>query len=258
MTTTAANVPYRTDEPDLWLRRFGARSSGGPTLICLPHAGGAATFFRPLVGLLAAEVDVTCVQYPGRQDRRGEPPVDTIDALADLLTEVIRPTVRGPVALFGHSMGAILGFEVALRLEQLGVAPLRLFASGRRAPGVSRHETVHLRDDRGLLADVAELSGTEDDVFADEELTAMVLPAIRADYRAIETYAPRPGVPRLRCPVTALHGTSDPRVDLADAHAWAGHTDGGFRLQPFPGDHFFLLRQWTPVARAIRTDLRLG
>jgi pyochelin biosynthetic protein PchC len=258
VTAAITGRPYRTGEPDVWLRRFGGEGTGRPTLICLPHAGGAATFFRPLVGLLGEQFDVVCVQYPGRQDRRSEPPVPDIGTLADLLTEVVRPLAGSPMALFGHSMGAILGFEVALRLERAGAGPRHLFASGRRAPSVARHETVHLRDDRGLLADVAELNGTGSDVFADPELTAMVLPAIRADYRAIETYVPRPGTTRLCCPVTALHGATDPRVGLAEARAWSGHTDGGFRLAPFAGNHFFLLDDWTAVAAVIRADLGDG
>lgn len=128
--------PLRGDE--LWCRRF--RSAGNPAarLVCLPHAGGAAPFYVPVAAALSPDVDVVAVQYPGRQDRRTEEPIDDLAALADRLYEVLRRQPELPFALLGHSMGAVLAFEVARRLEADGRGPSRLFASGRRAPSMYR------------------------------------------------------------------------------------------------------------------------
>ncbi len=119
-----------------------------------------------------------------------------------------------PYAFFGHSMGAVLAFETARRrAAERATGPLRLFASARRAPSVPRTQTVHLRDDDGLLAEIRRLNGTNQQVLQDEELLALALPTIRADYRALETYRYAPGAP-LDCPVTVLAGTRTPRPTL--------------------------------------------
>ena len=122
--------------PQSWIR-----SSSHPlnpdavNLVCLPHAGGSASFFFPLSRALAPRVAVRAVQYPGRQERYRESNIDSVPALADEIFGALAATVTGPVALFGHSMGAVLAYEVALRMRRAGLAePLLLFASGRRAP----------------------------------------------------------------------------------------------------------------------------
>jgi surfactin synthase thioesterase subunit len=243
--------PSVTD--DSWIRRFrpghrGAESAGpagveggAPRLICFPHAGGAASFYFPVSTALNGRFDVWAVQYPGRQDRRAEPPIGSIAALADHVFAALRPGLAdGPVAFFGHSMGAIVAYEVARRAErQAGVSPAALIVSGRRAPAKRRAESVHQRDDDGLIAEVRRLSGTKAGLLADEEVVRMILPAIRGDYRAIETYVHQPGPP-LGCPITAFVGDEDPQVTLDEARAWAEYTTAGFGLRVFRGGHFYL------------------
>lgn len=226
---------------ETWLRRYHEAPPGSGTLVCLPHAGGSASFFFPVSKALHTVYDVLAVQYPGRQDRRAEPCLETIEDLADQLAPLLRPVAeRGPLTLFGHSMGATLGFEVALRLEAAGAGPAALFASGRRAPSRHRDERVHERDDDGLLAEVRALSGTDTGLLGDEEVVRMVLPALRADYRAAETYRYRPGPP-LHCPITALVGDDDPKVTVDEARSWGEHTRGGFTHRVYPGGHFYLI-----------------
>lgn len=237
-----------------WIRRFHTAWDGAATLVCLPHAGGAATAFFPLSRALAPAVEVLAVQYPGRQDRRREQFVDDIGRLADLIVAELRPWSGRPLALFGHSMGAVVGYEVCRRLERSGGRPLGLFASGRRAPSSDLVETVHLRDDAGLLAALTELSGTESAVFAEAELLEVILPALRSDYRAVETYRHGPG-PELGCPITALVGESDPVTTVDQALAWTGHTTAGFRMEVFPGGHFYLNAETERVAKMIQRDL---
>ncbi|MEU8976254.1 thioesterase II family protein [Streptomyces monashensis] len=238
-----------------WVRRFHPGPEGAPRLVCLPHAGGSASYFFPVSRQLASVAEVLAVQYPGRQDRRHEPCIDSIPALADALVAELRPYGDRPLTLFGHSMGASLGFEVALRLEQAGTTVRHLFASGRRAPSTVRDERVHLRDDDGLIADVKQLSGTDEQVLGDEEIVRMILPAIRADYRAAETYRYTPGPP-LTCPITVLTGDADPHVTDAEARAWQRHTTGPFELKVFTGGHFYLNSQAAGVISVIEKSLR--
>ena len=234
-----------------WLRRYLPAAEPRSRLICLPHAGGSASYFLPVTRALGAETDVLAVQYPGRQDRRGEPLVATIGELADRIFEVLRPLADLPLVLFGHSMGATAAFEVAVRLEAAGLQAAVLFASGRRAPSTHRIERVHTLDDDGLLADLRKLGGTDLAVLdGDPELRQMVLPAIRSDYRAAETYRWVPGPP-LTCPVIALRGTEDPRASEAETLAWQRHTTGGFAMRSFPGGHFFLRDHAVEINRLI-------
>ncbi|MFF5256850.1 thioesterase II family protein [Streptomyces leeuwenhoekii] len=250
MTSTATVI----DSP--WIRRFHPAPDRPVRMVCLPHAGGSASYYFPLSQALSAHADVLTVQYPGRQDRRTEPFIDSIPETADRIFEVLRPLTDRPLVLFGHSMGASVGFEVALRLEAdtEAVDPAMLFASGRRAPGRDRQETVHLRDDAGIIEELRSLSGTEQSLLDDEETLRLILPALRNDYRAAETYRPVPGR-RLRCPVTALVGDNDPKATVDEAAAWAEHTAGAFRLRVFPGDHFYLGDRMAEVARETASHL---
>ncbi|MEU9443078.1 alpha/beta fold hydrolase [Streptomyces sp. NPDC048304] len=216
--------------------------------MCLPHAGGSASFYFSLSKALTPAVDVLAVQYPGRQDRRSEPPVDSLPELADRIFEAIRHLDDRPLALFGHSMGAVLAYEVALRMQDTGLpTPVRLFASGRRAPSRDRAERLHLGSDAQLLEEVRRLGGPHAGLLADPEILEVIMPAIRGDYQAIENYRWEPG-PVLQCPVTVLTGDSDPRVSIDEAAAWEEHTTGLTELQVFPGGHFFLVDESARVS----------
>lgn len=226
-------------DTDAWVRRFHPSDEATTQLLCLSHAGGSASYFFGVSAALAPEIDVLAVQYPGRQDRLREPCLESIHDLADQLVAAIRPLTGRPITLFGHSLGATLGFEVARRLEDGGVEPTALFASGRRAPHRSKVEHTHLKNDADLLADVKALEGTDFSLLDDEDVLRMVLPAIRGDYIAAETYSHRPGPP-LHCPIYALTGDRDPKVSIDEAEAWREHTDAEFELEVFPGGHFYL------------------
>jgi surfactin synthase thioesterase subunit len=244
-----------SDRDDLWIRQLHLDERSGPRLICFPHAGGSATFFRPLATHLPA-LETVGVLYPGRQDRRTEPCLENIGVLADEVATALKPwTDDKPVVFFGHSMGSVVAFEVAQRLRRRGAAaPLGLIASGRRAPSRHRDETVHTRGDQALIAEIRKLNGTAVSLFDDDEIVQMILPATRSDYKAIETYRYTPGL-RLDRPITALIGESDPRVTVDEARDWSEHTSGAFELRIFPGGHFYLSEDWPAVARAVTENV---
>ncbi|MEV7995917.1 alpha/beta fold hydrolase [Streptomyces sp. NPDC086077] len=239
-----------------WLRRFHPCPDAPVQLLCLPHAGGSASFYFPFSRALSGSAEVVCVQYPGRQERHDEPGITELHTLADRITEAVAEGADDrPLALFGHSMGAMLAFEVAGRLEDAGTTVATLFASGRRAPS---HQcpprNVHGFTDEQLVAELAALDGTDAELLSDPDVLRMILPAIRSDYEAVETYRYRPRPP-LRCPVVALVGDRDPRVDLDEAAAWADHTARSFALQVFSGGHFYLSAQQAAVVGLMRQHL---
>ncbi|MFI9051379.1 thioesterase II family protein [Streptomyces sp. NPDC053427] len=241
-------------DDDRWIRCFDPRSDSGLRLVCFPHAGGSASSYYALSKALPA-TEVLAVQYPGRQDRRLEPCVENIPELADRIYDALGRRARAPYAFFGHSMGAVLAFEVAQRLRADGATPpVHLFASSRRAPARRREEAVYLRSDAGMVAELRRLGGTDERFLADEELLAGILQVARADYRAIETYHWTPAPP-LTCPVTVLMGDSDPHTTRDEAAAWADHTTGPFDLHVFPGGHFYLDPAAAPVTDLLATTL---
>jgi pyochelin biosynthetic protein PchC len=248
MTGTA-----NTDE--LWIRRYHQADAGAPQLVCLPHAGGSASYFFTVSRALAPHCEVLAIQYPGRQDRRSEKRLETIDELVDQLFPLLQRHTRSPTALFGHSMGATLAFELARRFEEVGMAPRALFVSARPAP--SRHRegsTVHLGTDDELIARLRSLSGTGEQLFEDEELLRLTLPAVRSDYRAAETYRHRPG-PKLTCPVHAFTGDEDPMVTEDEARCWGDHTTGAFTLDTYRGGHFYLADHQAELLKVISAGL---
>jgi pyochelin biosynthetic protein PchC len=240
---------------DAWIRRFNPALDAPTRLVCLPHAGGSASYYLNIAKALAPEVDVIAVQYPGRQDRRNERFAETVQEMADKLMIALRPWTDRPVTLFGHSMGASIGYELALRLEKAGTAPTALFASARRAPGISADDGIHRLDDRGLIAEVKRLGGVGTALLDDPDILDMVMPAIRNDYRAAETYRCTPGE-TLTCPIFALTGDHDPKVTIDQARSWSDHTSGRFELRVFPGAHFYIDDNFPAVITELSTHIK--
>lgn len=213
-------------------------------LICLPYAGGGAALYRPWRALAGHAIDVCAVELPGRGVRFGEPPISDMASLCDGLVAAIEPLLDGvPVAVFGHSMGARIAFELALRFDG---RIAHLFASGSPAPGDrSRYGAAGDRrasaqlDDRAFKQRLRELGGTPPEVLDDPELMARVLPVVRADFTLIERYQAAPQA-RVSCPITVFAGVDDPGVSAASAASWTLRTTAACRLVELDAGHFFL------------------
>ncbi|WP_411083989.1 thioesterase II family protein [Streptomyces sp. cmx-18-6] len=226
---------------ETWFRRYPR--AGGPRvrLVCFPHAGGNAQMFHGWSSRLPADVEVLAVRYPGRQERMGEPCVESMDELADRISEALTSYGDLPMAFFGHSMGASVAYEVAARQEAGAGAggPAVVLLSARNAPHRSSRTSLHRAADDVLVAGVSRLGSLGGDPYAVPELRELLLPVLRSDYKLIETYRPHsPAV--LRAPVVAYRGEADPGVTYERLSAWGELTTGGFALRAFPGDHFYL------------------
>ena len=249
----APSGPSRTDP---WLRGFHAGPDPAgrpPQLVCFPHAGGSAASYLALSARLSAVAQVLAVQYPGRQDRWHEPAVDDLDTLVEHVVASLVPARNGgPLVLFGHSMGALVAYEVARRL---GAA--RLYASACPAPSRGVEAAKGIRTDADLLADLSGLRGTDSELLTDPEMLELILPALRADYRAVRTYAWRPG-PEPGCPVRVLTGSRDTRTPREAVRDWKRHTSGECRFHEYEGGHFYLTEHTPRVADLVAADLERG
>jgi medium-chain acyl-[acyl-carrier-protein] hydrolase len=218
-------------------------------LFCFPYAGGGASVFRHWSAELPQDIELLAVQLPGRETRLREPPLADIAAMVDALAGEIVPFLDRPAAFFGHSMGGLLAFELARRLAQSGTgAVASLFVSARRAPRLPMSEApLHALDDDAFVAEIQRrYGGIPDGIAQHRDLLALLLPALRADILALETYRYEVG-PLLRCPIIGFGGTADVRVRETEMAGWAHETRGPFTRHLIRGGHFFLQSQRSQV-----------
>jgi medium-chain acyl-[acyl-carrier-protein] hydrolase len=210
-------------------------------LFCFPYAGAGASVFFTWPRMLPPDVEVAAVQLPGREARLAEKPYSDMLQLVDKLGEVLKPHLDVPFAFFGHSNGAIMGFELARLLRREGRAlPLHLFLSGRMAAHVPiRHEPIYALPEPQFSEQLRRLEGTPEEILQNAEIMELIRPLLRADFSLAETYAYRPEAP-LDVPISAYGGSTDPDVTEDDVRAWREHTTAAFTPRIFPGGHFFL------------------
>jgi surfactin synthase thioesterase subunit len=226
-------------------------------LVCFAHAGGGPMAFRHWAAPLAPDIELWSVTLAGRAARRGEPFAREWTPLVDELATAVDESVASPLALFGHSLGALLAFEVARELSRRGRDLTRLVVSGRAAPDGSQSYAVPETDEELLRHVDALYGGVPDAVRAAPELLDYFVPILRADLELARAYAFEPGAP-LRCPITGLTGSDDPAVTWEQVQPWSRQAVAGFDARMFPGGHFYFEREEPAVLEAIRESLLAG
>jgi medium-chain acyl-[acyl-carrier-protein] hydrolase len=230
-------------------------------LICFPHAGGGATAFFALASSLPETIELRAIQLPGRETRLGEAPFTRLPLLIDALADALNDSLREPYALFGHSLGALIAFELGRELRRRGVPlPGTLIVSGRRAPTVKVSEPpLHTLPDRAFVAELRRRYDAIPRVILDEpELMALFLPALKADFALFETHEHR-DEPRLDCALGIYGGAADPQT--AEMEGWAELVVGPCRRRRFDGGHFYLAERAerrAALAAALAEDVLAG
>jgi surfactin synthase thioesterase subunit len=210
-------------------------------LFCFPCAGASASSYAPWAAALPPDIEAFVLQLPGRSERFQEAPITDLRYLVGEIAAAIRDFLDRPFVVLGHSLGALLGFELIRQLRRQGAPmPRRLFVAGRAAPQVpDRDPPISRLPDDDFIAELRSLGGLPDQIIADRDLLGLLLPTMRADIALHEAYVYRNEAP-LECPLTALGGTQDPDVSIQDLRAWRNQTVSHFELRMFDGDHFFI------------------
>ncbi|NMO50554.1 thioesterase [Actinoplanes sp. TBRC 11911] len=230
-----------------WLRRHAVAGNSVRRLVCFPHAGGTAGAYAPWTRRLPAGTELVAVQYPGRQDRMLEPCVEDMREMADRITAELTGLLDLPMAMFGHSMGSAIGYEVALRLQRdhdFTVAVL--FVSGRTSPHRIPGEPRHGFSDTELVNAMNELGGPDVEVYRNAQLLPLILPPLRSDLRLLDGHRPRI-MERLDTPIIAYGGDADFTCPIDDLFHWDDATTAGVHVQAYTGGHHFLRTAETRV-----------
>lgn len=225
-------------------------------LFCFPYAGGTAAVFRNWPRYLPSEIEVCAIQYPGRGSRLAEPLSEEVVDVMNAIYSDLQPFLKKPFAFFGHSMGALVSYEFARRLQQeKQPGPFQLFVSGCSAPHERLvNEPTYNLPEPEFIAELRRLQGTPAEVLDNAELMQLMMPIIRADFKASQVYKYIAGPP-LECSLRALGGLKDEMVPREKVAAWGEHTRGSFRVQMLPGDHFFLNSSESLLTRIIAQEL---
>ncbi len=226
-------------------------------LFCFPYAGGGASVYRLWTDALAPDIEVCAIQLPGRERRFKEAPFTNLSLLLQPLSEAIQAYLDKPFAFFGYSMGALISFELASRLNSQQ-ALRHLFVAARRAAHLLNSDPlIHTLPDAEFIQTVSNrYQGIPEAVLKEQELLALFVPLLRADFTLIETHT-YTATQALTCPITALGGLNDPLATQAELEAWHRHTTSSFRLAMLPGDHFFLQTARKSLLQVIRQNLAL-
>ncbi|WP_414572303.1 thioesterase II family protein [Nostoc sp. CCY 9925] len=223
-----------------WVVSIKPNSLAKLRLFCFPYAGGGASIFRNWSHGLSTNVEVCPLQLPGRETRINEPPFTRLLPLVEAIAPALLPLLDKPFAFFGHSMGALVSFELTRLLRrQYGLAPVHLFVSGASAPHVSNfNPPTHNLPEPEFIKELHSLSGTPKEVLDNTELMQLMLPTLRADFAVCQTYLYL-NEPPVNSPISVFSGLEE-KVSYKHLEAWHNQTSASFSLQMFPGNHFFL------------------
>ena len=249
MKTKSTNTP--------WLILARPNPVAAMRLFCVPYAGGSPLIFSDWPADLPPDVEVGLIQLPGRGARLGEPPFTSVAPLIESLVPALHPFLDKPFALFGHSMGGLICFELARALElKLGLEPEVLFVSGRQAPPLRDRTTLHYDlPEPEFLKELRQLGGTPPEILDHPELMKLLVPLLRADFEFCQTYVYQPGPP-VACPLSVFGGVDDTEVTQEELAGWSSFTTAAFSLRMLPGDHFFIRSARSQLLRLISEDLK--
>jgi medium-chain acyl-[acyl-carrier-protein] hydrolase len=226
-------------------------------LVCFPYAGAGTSALRSWSQLLPSFVETRIIQLPGRGSLFREAPFTAIEPLVQWVVQRESAVLQPPFALFGHSLGALVAFEVARALRRMGhTLPLCIIVSGRTAPQLpDPNEPVHALPLEALRARLKSLGGTPPELLENEELMNLIIPTLRADFQVSETYRYTAEAP-LKCPIVALGGTEDDTTPVEALLMWREQTTSYFRHHLFRGGHFFIHTATQSVITACTSELR--
>ena len=254
-------TPVEGEALERWIRRpAGPPRPGQTRLVCFPYAGGGAAAFHPWGRVAPKALDLCTVLLPGREARLVEEPVERLVPLVETLATVLAPLLVPPFALYGHSLGAVLAYELAREIGRRGgPSPRALIVSGRNAPHLpDRRPQLHRLPRREFVDEIVRrYKGIPEGILGEPELLDLLLPALRGDVAMIETYLHSQGEP-LAIPVHVFGGLSDPSTTDEGLEAWRSLTSGPFTLRKLPGDHFFLHSARADLLSAIGAALASG
>jgi medium-chain acyl-[acyl-carrier-protein] hydrolase len=224
-----------------WLPPFDPTTPSRLRLFCVPFAGGGAGIYRTWPMKMGPEIQALALQLPGRERRMREAPYTAMGPLIDDLAAGLRPLLDRPWALFGHSLGGAIAYELALRLQAEGYAPEHLFVSARRSPDLPLpHPPLFALPDDRLVAETERHYGPLPAMLKQHpSLLATFLPTMRADFQLLDTWRPTQGQ-QLHCPITGIAGDQDHAIPPETLQGWARCTRGPFQLHVLPGGHFFV------------------
>ncbi len=241
---------------DGWIVRYRQSTSVQLRLFCFSYAGGGASIFRQWADAFPPEVEVCCVQLPGHEYRLMESPHTRLSILLPELVEAITPYLDRPFIFFGHSMGALISFELARQLRQTQARqPERLCLGAYRAPQLPNPNIKIYHLPTEVFKVVLRAEGLAETILQNEELMQAMLPTLRADFELCDTYEYSSEEP-LGCPLSVFGGLADVRISAADLEAWRLHTNAAFRLSMLPGAHFFLHSAQDLLLAAISQDVQ--
>jgi surfactin synthase thioesterase subunit len=238
-----------------WIVRYRQNAQARLRLFCFSYAGGGASVFRPWLDTLPSEVEVCGIQLPGREHRLTEPAYTRIAPLIQAAADAIYPYLDRPFAFFGHSMGALVSFELARQLRRTHDRyPVRLFLAAYRAPQLPNPniKIYHLPSE--VFKVVLRADGIPERILQNEELMQAMLPTLRADFELCDTYDYKEEPP-LECPLSIFGGLEDVRVSAADLEGWRIHSSVSGSLSLLPGSHFFIHSAQDLLLAAISHDL---
>ena len=240
----------------LWFRTWPARSKATARLVCFPHAGVGASLCNGWSESLPDNVELMAVQLPGRENRMQETPLREFGPLKKALQEILPNYLDLPMGLFGYSFGGTFAFELARGMVEYGAVPAHLFVGASVAPQVPRNlEHISELPDEEFIGQIqANFGGIPPQIAGQPELLKLMLPALRADMHAIETYEYTPQEP-LPLPITAFGGSDDPVISMSDMAAWKQQTSQRFRHRVMAGGHFFIREKFPQVLRYVGDQL---